>query len=101
MKNYYVPSAVNAVRQLWESIFFLTTDKNSLWTGSNIQKKELYVKAILAQDLGFVFGRKADRSWKTEQFFLKLSCRPVGTKKNENISIMSKSNWVFSGEIFG
>jgi hypothetical protein len=62
MENYYVPSAVNAVRQLWKSIFFLTTDENSLGTGLNIQKKELYVKAILVQNLGFVSGRKADCS---------------------------------------
>ena len=31
-------------------------DKNSLWGGLNIQKKELCVKGILAQDLGFVMG---------------------------------------------
>jgi len=62
MENYYVPSAVNAFRQLWKSIFFLTPEKNSLWTRLNIQKRERDVKAILGQDLGFVFGRKADRS---------------------------------------
>ena len=31
-------------------------DKNSLWGGLNIQKRELYVKGTLAQDLGFVWG---------------------------------------------
>ncbi len=31
-------------------------DKNSLWGGLNIQKRELCVKGIEAQDLGFVGG---------------------------------------------
>jgi hypothetical protein len=31
-------------------------DKNSLWGGLNIQKRQLCVKGILAQDLGFVLG---------------------------------------------
>jgi hypothetical protein len=30
--------------------------KNSLWAGSNIQKRQLCVKGILAGDLGFVAG---------------------------------------------
>ena len=34
----------------------LKIDKNSLWGGSNIEKRELCVKGILAQDLGFVWG---------------------------------------------
>jgi len=34
----------------------LAIDKNSLWGGLNIQKRELCVKGILAQDLGFVRG---------------------------------------------
>jgi hypothetical protein len=34
----------------------LAIDKNSLWGGLNIQKRELCVKGILAQDLGFVLG---------------------------------------------
>ena len=29
-------------------------DKNSLWGGLNIQKRELSIKGILAQDLGFM-----------------------------------------------
>jgi hypothetical protein len=32
-------------------------DKNSLCGGLNIQKREVCVKGILAQELGFVFGR--------------------------------------------
>jgi hypothetical protein len=32
------------------------SDKNSLWGGLNIQKGQLCVKVILAQDLGFVWG---------------------------------------------
>ncbi len=31
-------------------------DKDSFCGGLNIQKRELYVKGILAQDLGFVWG---------------------------------------------
>jgi len=31
-------------------------DKNSLWGGSNIQKRQLCVKGILAGDFGFVAG---------------------------------------------
>jgi hypothetical protein len=31
-------------------------DKNSLWGGLNIQKRQFCVKGILAQDLGFVWG---------------------------------------------
>jgi hypothetical protein len=31
-------------------------DKNSFWGGLNIQKKQLCVKGILAQDLGFALG---------------------------------------------
>ena len=42
------------------TIFFLVFgavfDKNSLWGELNIQKGELCVKGILAQDLGFVCG---------------------------------------------
>jgi len=34
----------------------LLIDKNSLWGGSNIQNRELCVKRILAQDLGFAWG---------------------------------------------
>jgi hypothetical protein len=41
-------------------------DKNSLWGGLNIQKRELCVKGILAQDLAFVgvrgvFGVEVER----------------------------------------
>ncbi|MBU1206698.1 MAG: hypothetical protein KKH04_07210, partial [Proteobacteria bacterium] len=35
---------------------FAWRTKNSLWGGLNIQKRELCVKGILAQDLGFVWG---------------------------------------------
>jgi hypothetical protein len=35
----------------------LLIDKNSLWGGLNIQKRQLCVKGFLAQDLGFVLGR--------------------------------------------
>jgi hypothetical protein len=31
-------------------------DKNWLWGGLNIQKRELCVNKILAQDLGFIWG---------------------------------------------
>jgi hypothetical protein len=31
-------------------------DENSLWDGLNIEKGELWVKGILAKDLGFVWG---------------------------------------------
>jgi len=31
-------------------------DKNSLWGGLNIQKRQLCVQEMLAQDLGFVLG---------------------------------------------
>jgi hypothetical protein len=31
-------------------------DKNSLWGGMIIQKRQLYAKGVLAQDLGFVLG---------------------------------------------
>jgi len=35
----------------------LLIDKNSLWSGLNIQKRQLCVKGICAEDLGFVWGR--------------------------------------------
>jgi hypothetical protein len=31
-------------------------DKNSLWGGLNIQKREMCIKGILAQELGFIWG---------------------------------------------
>jgi hypothetical protein len=34
----------------------ILSDQNSLWGELNIQKRELWVKGILAQDLGFVWG---------------------------------------------
>jgi hypothetical protein len=37
------------------SILWFRFDKNSLWGELNIQKRELCVKGILAQDLGFVW----------------------------------------------
>ena len=41
---------------IFSLVFGAVFDKNSLWGELNIQKGELCVKGILAQDLGFVCG---------------------------------------------
>jgi hypothetical protein len=41
---------------IFSVVFGAVFDKNSLWGELNIQKGELCVKGILAQDLGFVCG---------------------------------------------
>jgi hypothetical protein len=41
---------------------------------------------------GFAVVSSDKGAYPLVEFFLKLSCRPVGTKKNENTSIMLKSS---------
>jgi len=54
-------------------------DKNSLWRGLNIQRRELCVKGILAQDLGSFWGAFqrgfegfSRWKWRAESYFRKV-----------------------------
>jgi hypothetical protein len=72
-------------------------DKNSLWGGLNIQKKELCVNGILAQDLGFIwrpFQRgsgdfRGKRSTRQETVYYCMKCFIEG--RNSEITLSGKT----------